>query len=241
MSGGTRAVHVGDGRLRISAWRGDASTAYLAPARGRPSPTSVARCLEQLATGGFRSALTAALAAPEQAAFLAAGFAVEERLHLLTRSTEDLPSIPGTSATIRRGRRSERPAVLAVDRAAFPPFWQLDAEGLDDALAATPSSRLRVALGGADRNTIVGYSVSGRAGPRGYLQRLAVSPTDQHRGVGAALVLDSLRWLRRWGAREVLVNTQEGNEAAVRLYERLGFQLEPEGLAVLRRSLDDDA
>jgi ribosomal protein S18 acetylase RimI-like enzyme len=35
------------------------------------------------------------------------------------------------------------------------------------------------------------------------------------------------------------VNTQEGNEAAVRLYESLGFQLRPEGLAVLRLALGD--
>jgi ribosomal protein S18 acetylase RimI-like enzyme len=50
-------------------------------------------------------------------------------------------------------------------------------------------------------------------------------------------VADGLRWLRRWGAREVLVNTQEGNEAAVALYERLGFRRHDEGLAVLQRPL----
>ena len=59
------------------------------------------------------------------------------------------------------------------------------------------------------------------------------------RGLGAALVVDGLRWLRRWGAKEVLVNTQEGNDAAVRLYERLGFRLQPDGLAVLRRALGE--
>ena len=73
------------GALRIAPWRGDASTACLTPARGRPSPGAIARCLEQLDRGDFRTALTAALAAPEQAPFLAAGFAVRERLHLLTR------------------------------------------------------------------------------------------------------------------------------------------------------------
>jgi mycothiol synthase len=70
------------------------------------------------------------------------------------------------------------------------------------------------------------------------LQRLAVLPDAQGAGIGAALVLDGLRWLRRWGAKEVLVNTQEGNEAAVRLYERLGFRRQSDGLAVLRRRVD---
>ena len=57
--------------------------------------------------------------------------------------------------------------------------------------------------------------------------------------MGGALVVDGLRWLRRWGAKEVMVNTQEGNAAAVRLYERLGFRLQADGLAVLRRSLGE--
>jgi ribosomal protein S18 acetylase RimI-like enzyme len=85
---------------------------------------------------------------------------------------------------------------------------------------------------------VSGYAITGRAGPRGYLQRLAVEPAGQRGGIGTALVGDGLRWLRRWGAKEVLVNTQEGNDAAVQLYERLGFRLEAGGLAVLRRAVD---
>ena len=47
------------------------------------------------------------------------------------------------------------------------------------------------------------------------------------------------RWLRRWGAKEVLVNTQEANRAAVELYERVGFELQPSGLAVLHRRVGE--
>ena len=79
--------------------------------------------------------------------------------------------------------------------------------------------------------------MTGRAGPRGYLQRLAVDPDAQRCGIGSALVADALRWLKRWGAREVLVNTQEDNGGAVALYEHLGFRREAEGLAVLQRPL----
>jgi ribosomal protein S18 acetylase RimI-like enzyme len=88
---------------------------------------------------------------------------------------------------------------------------------------------------------VAGYAITGRAGPRGYLQRLAVDPSVQRQGIGAALVADGLRWLRRWGAREVLVNTQVGNGPALALYEALGFRLQPDGLAVLRRDLEPTA
>lgn len=223
----------GDGRLRIATWRGDATTAYLSPARGRPGIPDIERCLEELAPLGFTSALTAALGPADQAPFLAAGFSVHERLHLLSRPVDDLPAPPRAAVELRRSRRGERPAVLAVDHAAFPPFWRLDSAALDDAVAATPSARLRVADGGG--TGLAGYAVTGRAGPRGYLQRLAVDPAVQRRGIGSALVVDGLRWLRRWGAREVFVNTQEDNQPALELYERLGFRRQRHGLAVLRR------
>ena len=173
----------------------------------------------------------------EQAPFLAAGFSVHERLHLLTRALDDLPVGQSPGVVLRRGRRADRSAILAVDGAAFLPFWHLDGPGLDDALGATPSARLRV-VAHPDGDGVAGYAITGRAGSRGYLQRLAVDPAVQRRGIGAALVADGLRWLRRWGAHEVLVNTQVDNSAALALYEALGFRRQADGLAVLRRDLD---
>ena len=102
-------------------------------------------------------------------------------------------------------------------------------------MRATPASRFRVATG----DGVTGYAVSGRAGERGYLQRLAVDPDHHREGIGRALVADCLRWLRRHGARVAVVNTQERNEGALALYLATGFVLEPQGLTVLTRSLDD--
>jgi ribosomal protein S18 acetylase RimI-like enzyme len=236
---GHRLLSGTDARLRIAPWRGDTTTAHLTPGRSRPTPAAIARALDELAAGPYGVALTAALPPAEQRPFLAAGFEVHERLHLLVRGLEDLPAVEPAATDLRRGHHADRPRILALDAAAFPPFWRLDAPGLEDALAATPSARLRVAVGAGTEHPIVGYAVTGRAGPRGYLQRLAVDPPAQCAGAGGALVVDGLRWLRRWGAKEVMVNTQEGNAAAVRLYERLGFRLQADGLAVLRRSLGE--
>ena len=80
--------------------------------------------------------------------------------------------------------------VLRVDTLAFPPFWRLDDAGLDDAIRATPHARFRVSTDGDD---ITGYAVTGRSARRGFLQRLAVDPAHQRRGIGGGP-----RWTARW-------------------------------------------
>ncbi|MDQ2649858.1 MAG: GNAT family N-acetyltransferase [Actinomycetota bacterium] len=232
---GARSLSISEDRIRVLPWRGDPHLAYLVARRGRPTEGMLLSCLADL-RGRYAGVLTAALPPEEQGPYLRTGFAVHERLHLLRRPVEPLPDVGPTAGHLARGRRRDRPKVLAIDAAAFPDFWRLDAVGLEDALAATPSVRFRVAT--TDGAGPAGYAVTGRAGSRGYLQRLAVHPDQQGQGIGSALVVDGMRWLRRWGAREVLVNTQEDNAGALSLYERLGFEREPDGLAVLRRELE---
>jgi ribosomal-protein-alanine N-acetyltransferase len=234
---GARSLSLGDDRLRVIPWRGDPEMAYLVARHGRPSAWTLARCMEELDARGFRAALTAALPPADHAPYLANGFTVHERLYLLSRSVDAVPDVSTGAVDLRRAHRRDRPAVLAVDAAAFPPFWRLDETGLEDALGATPSVRFRVAPRPGGPDAVLGYAVTGRAGARGYLQRLAVDPSAQRAGIGRALVVDAIRWLRRWGSREVLVNTQEENGAAVALYEHLGFRRHDEGLAVLQRPL----
>ena len=123
-----------------------------------------------------------------------------------------------------------------MDHAAFEPFWHLDQAGLRDALRATPFRHFRVARHDADA-ALAGYAISGRSGPTGYLQRLAIAPSQQGRGAGAALVIDGLRWMARWGATHAWVNTPQHNTGALRLYERLGFEQVPPGLQVLELDL----
>jgi ribosomal protein S18 acetylase RimI-like enzyme len=232
-AGRAELITVDGSRLRVGSWHGSSSVgSVVLVGDDRPlGPEAVTAALGRLADLGFQRAFTGAVPETSAGAFLDAGFHVEERLHLLSHHLDHVDRVPRGST--RRARRSDRSAVLAVDRAAFEPFWQLDAAALEESLLATPVSRFRV----TDHQGISGYAVYGWAADRGYLQRLAVRPDAWGRGLGETLVRDGLRWLQRRGARSALVNTQERNERGLRLYERLGFVLERHGLVVLRADL----
>lgn len=226
-------VSAAGAKLRVRPWRGGRGTAELTavPAGAVVPPALVELALDRARSRGYDHVVTPALPRTEWRPYLDSGFTVREELHLLGHDLLDLPARPhlDRSARLRRVQRRDRERVLAVDHAAFDPFWRLDADALDDAVRATPSVRFRMDASGR------GYALTGRSGDRGYVQRLAVDPAAQGHGLGTALVLDGLWWLRRWRVREALVNTQAANEGAVRLYERLGFRRRREGLAVLER------
>jgi ribosomal protein S18 acetylase RimI-like enzyme len=135
-------------------------------------------------------------------------------------------------------RWNQRDEILAIDQAAFSPFWQFDEQGLSDALRATPRTRFRAGLTPPDdARRFAGYAICGRSGSRGFVQRLAVLPDFQRRGLGRGMLLDGLNWMRRRGVARAVVNTQLDNAAALSLYLETGFQREPSGLSVLSAGL----
>ncbi|MGH1502907.1 MAG: GNAT family N-acetyltransferase [Acidimicrobiales bacterium] len=227
------SASLGGSRLRVVPWQGDRHTALVGPARASRPPTShdLAACLDRLEARGVRAAVTPALSPADARPFEAAGFGLRERLHLL--SFDLSLDIPEPRHALVAGRPWHRRSVLRIDRAAFEDFWQFDTASLSEARRATPAHRYRVAV---ESRRPVGYAVTGRAGHRGYLQRLAVDPARFGEGIGSSLVHDCLLWLRRRRAAVAMVNTQERNERALDLYRRLGFESEPMGLVVLEWS-----
>jgi ribosomal protein S18 acetylase RimI-like enzyme len=238
ISAGTDVIGWGGERARAGPWQGDRRVAYLMPLPTGPTPSVgfVRWALDELAGRGFSRVVTNALPAAEQGAFLGAGFEVHEQLHLLGHDLCHIP--PARPVEHRRARAPDRAAVLDVDGRAFPVFWRLDERGLGEALAATPRTRFRVAPHGG---AVVAYALTGRAGRRGFVQRLAVHPQHRRQGLARALVVDALLWLRRRRAARAVVNTPARNVAALALYESLGFRREPSGLCVLAAALEADA
>ena len=195
---------------------------------GAVTAEAARQCCEHLARSGYRRAITNAMGPRDADALLAAGFTVREHLHLLARP---LDAVPAPGGPTRRTRRLA--PIVALDQRAFGARG-FDRAALLDARDATPVARLRVCGRAADPT---GYAVTGLAGARAYVQRLAVDPTARRTGVGRRLLLDGLGWARRRGARTALVNTHDDNAPARALYEAAGFVALPDGLRVLERAL----
>lgn len=219
--------------FRIEPMAGRTTIAHLSldPTVVSPPLTGIEQCITSLRAMGYAGAITAALRPQEVEVFIAAGFTVREELTVLVHSLRRLDKVP--SRTTRRARRRDRDRVLWIDHAAFDLEWWMSDNGIDDAMSATPMSRHRIAEASESEQRVLGgsgaagYSIIGRAGTVGYLQRIAVHPLAEGNGIGTSLVLDALQWLRRRGARSAVVNTQRTNERALYLYGGLGFTVDP--------------
>lgn len=58
---------------------------------------------------------------------------------------------------------------------------------------------------------------------RGYIAMLAVASTHRNKGIAKALVSKAIEAMRDQNADEIVLETEEENVPAIKLYERLGF------------------
>ena len=238
---GHRILSGADARLRVAPWRGDASTAHLLPGRSR-ADRGVALAdaggagRHRLRSGPDRRAARRRSSACSSTP----GFEVHERLHLLVRDLDGLARLDAGPAELRRGHHGDRPRILAVDAAAFPPFWQLDAPGLEDAVAATPVGPPagRGGAGRAPAHRRLRRHRTGRA-PR-------LPPATRRRPARAGRG-DRRRARGRRAALAAPLGGQGGagehpggeRRRGAACTSGSGFRLQPDGLAVLRRPLGE--
>jgi alkanesulfonate monooxygenase SsuD/methylene tetrahydromethanopterin reductase-like flavin-dependent oxidoreductase (luciferase family)/ribosomal protein S18 acetylase RimI-like enzyme len=75
-------------------------------------------------------------------------------------------------------------------------------------------------------NEVVGTTLAGYDGHRGWLYRVAVAPEHERRGVGRALVREAEQRLLQLGCPKVNLQIEGENRDVVAFYERLGYAVE---------------
>jgi len=195
-----------------------------------PTPATMTAGLESARREGVHKVRTSALFPRAAEVALSVGFEPIDQLALLHRPVDssDLEQATRTSrAHVLRAWHHRRAA--HVDREAFGPVWGNDARSLADIRNATPVHRARLIR---VRRHIAGFAISGAAGDHGYLQRLATEPAYRRRGIAHDLVVDALGWMAHRGLTSATVNTGVENQAALQLYNRLGFEKLDEQLMI---------
>lgn len=206
-------------------WNDESADAHLRLIRGNADFLRDAALTIPLAGGRV---LSPPLAAGSTSVWEEAGFQPHLVLDMFQRdllARQASPSIP-----VLAGEDGEWDRAVEIDSAAFEPLWRLGANGLKEALNATPTSAFLTVR--SDSGETIGFAIVGAGASTGYLQRVAVDPSHARRGYGRALVRTSLGWARNHGCRTMLLNTQPDNEPAGRLYEEEGFTRVAAGLVI---------
>jgi len=108
--------------------------------------------------------------------------------------------------------------MLAIHHQTSEEEWQLSPRAYADWLNTVDTRVLEV------DGAIAGYTHFRQIETQGLFEGLAVDPAYQRRGIARALVLDSFNWFATRGAETIDLFVLETNEAAIRLYEGLGFR-----------------
>ena len=112
---------------------------------------------------------------------------------------------------------ADLPQVIAIERRAFPTPWSLAMFVLE---LSKPSG---ICLAALDDDRLVGYLVCSRYDTIWHLMNVAVDVRLRRQGLATAL-LDRLFELADRRGVQYTLEVRTSNEAAIRLYERYGFE-----------------
>jgi ribosomal-protein-alanine N-acetyltransferase len=155
---------------------------------------------------------------------LARGF----HLHELLRSYDKIGTASPAGGNPWVAVRPFAPArdlagVLAIEDAAFDPPWRHDAAEFSEIAATYPF----FIVAETPTGEIAGYQFSTVDGDTGYLVRIAVRPDLHSQSIGTRLMAEAMAYFTRAGATRVLLNAEDANTRAHRLYEWFGFEMMP--------------
>lgn len=143
-----------------------------------------------------------------------------------------LPSEGNREVLVRPFVRADLGELLQVEAVCFAQHWRYDAAGFLEIAETYPYFVVAVLDG-----QVVGYQFNMVDGGMGFLVRIAVQPTMNHRGIGARLMAEAVRFFQSKCVWKIALNTEEANHHAHRLYEWFGFHQVPSPGFVLERSL----
>jgi len=136
--------------------------------------------------------------------------------------------------SIRSLKESELDEMRRVWKAAGLPYRPRGRDSLKN-LEKQRRSNPSYFLGAFRGGRLIGVSLVTDDGRKGWINRLAVHPHAQRKGVATLLVRESETILRRKGLWLLCTHIEAGNEVSFALFEKLGYKVEREILYLTKR------
>lgn len=114
---------------------------------------------------------------------------------------------------------SDLPEICTLEVLGFAAANRWSEQAWADELAA----RDRLILVGRENDTLVAVATFQISDDVADLHRVIVTPGHRGRGLARQLMVAGIDWASAMGARRMLLEVSENNEAARRLYEKYGF------------------
>jgi ribosomal-protein-alanine N-acetyltransferase len=163
---------------------------------------------------------------------LVRGFALHRLLYAYDKYDYNIPATGNPGVQLRSVEKRDIPALLAIEEACFEDFWRYDALSFEE-IAATHPYFVVAELNGK----VVGYQFNALEDEQGYLVRIAVHPSVNGQGVGIRLMSEAIAFFKQERVLRIMLNTQDDNVRAHRLYEWFGFVRIQQVGFVLRKAL----
>jgi ribosomal-protein-alanine N-acetyltransferase len=164
---------------------------------------------------------------------LTRGFVPYRQLYSYDKYDFSVPTSGNQQITVRPVRLlSDMAALLRIEEACFEDLWRYDSTAFSDIVATHPYFVVAEVSG-----QVVGYQFNTIDADAGYLVRIAVHPLVNRQGIGARLMAEAVKFFANARVSHIMLNTQDNNTHAHRLYEWFGFvRVEQMGF-VLRKNL----
>jgi len=146
------------------------------------------------------------------------GFQPFRQLYAYDKFDYTIPTRGNQEITLRQAEVRDIPTLLALEELCFEQLWRYDTLSFHDILQTHPYFVVAELDG-----KVIGYQFNALDGEYGYLVRIAVHPAYNNRGIGARLMAEAIQFFKTARSTRIMLNTQEDNTHAHRLYEWFGF------------------
>ena len=228
----TKKVYSLYGSYLTRKWNDEVDIHYFEKKRG--GKHFLKKCLIKAQSEGliFNSSL---ISSDSNKPWVEADWKISKELYLYTHYfSKKIPkNIANKELKLKKFNQDDFFRIVSLDKDIFDPYWRSSNLSLLDTLK---SCRETILYTHEDTGRILAYAIVGITMRSSFLQRFAVNPEKQGKGIGSLMMENVLKDMHKRKMISMKLNTQPENIAAQKLYEKNNFILSNKRLLIMKSS-----